>query len=91
MTSPARTIVDCAGSDPKGIAGMVEQAAVLALLDVLAIDQVLDDLAQLRLLGAGTVVLDPFSGHPGETRRPEAAWQALATVWAGTRHLEGQP
>jgi very-short-patch-repair endonuclease len=42
VTSPARTIVDCAGSDPKGVAGMVEQAAVLALLDVLAIDRVLD-------------------------------------------------
>jgi very-short-patch-repair endonuclease len=42
VTSPARTIVDCAGSDPKDIAGMVEQAAVLALLDVPAIDQVLD-------------------------------------------------
>lgn len=55
------------------------------------IDQVLDDLAQLRLLGADTVVLDPFNGHPGETRRPEAAWQALATVCAGTRHLREQP
>jgi hypothetical protein len=27
-------------------------------------------------------VLDPFNGSPGETLRPEAAWQALATVWA---------
>jgi very-short-patch-repair endonuclease len=42
VTSPARTIVDCAGSDPKGVAGMVEQAAVLSLLDVAAIDRVLD-------------------------------------------------
>jgi len=41
----------------------------------------------LRLLGADTVVLDPFNGHPDETLRPEAAWQALATVWARTRHL----
>src|SRR5262249_36651530 len=54
------------------------------------IDQVLDDLAQLRLLGADTVVLDPFNGSPGETLRPEAAWQALATVWAGTRHFGEQ-
>jgi len=53
------------------------------------IDQVLDDLAQLRLLGADTVVLDPFGGDPGETRHPEAAWQALATVRA--RHLREQP
>jgi hypothetical protein len=43
--------------------------------------------SQLRLLGAGTVVLDPFNGDPGETHRPEAAWQALATVSAGIRHL----
>ena len=51
------------------------------------IDQILDDLAQLRLLGADTVVLDPFNGDPGETHRPEVAWQALATVSAGARHL----
>jgi alkanesulfonate monooxygenase SsuD/methylene tetrahydromethanopterin reductase-like flavin-dependent oxidoreductase (luciferase family) len=51
------------------------------------IDQILDDLAQLRLLGADTVVLDPFSGDPGETHRPETAWQALATVAAAARHL----
>ena len=42
LTSPARTIVDCAGSDPKGVARMVEQASVLRLLDVRAIDRVLD-------------------------------------------------
>jgi alkanesulfonate monooxygenase SsuD/methylene tetrahydromethanopterin reductase-like flavin-dependent oxidoreductase (luciferase family) len=54
------------------------------------IDQILDDLAQLRLLGADTVVLDPFNGPPGETLRPEAAWRALATVWAGIRHLGEQ-
>ena len=54
------------------------------------IDQILDDLAELRLLGAGTVVLDPFNGRPGETLRPEAAWQALATVWARTPHLREQ-
>jgi alkanesulfonate monooxygenase SsuD/methylene tetrahydromethanopterin reductase-like flavin-dependent oxidoreductase (luciferase family) len=55
------------------------------------IDQVLDDLAQLRLLGADTVVLDSFGGDPDETRHPEAAWQALATVRARTRHLREQP
>ncbi len=54
------------------------------------IDQILDDLAELRLLGADTVVLDPFNGRPGETLRPEAAWQALATVWARTPHLREQ-
>jgi alkanesulfonate monooxygenase SsuD/methylene tetrahydromethanopterin reductase-like flavin-dependent oxidoreductase (luciferase family) len=54
------------------------------------IGQVADDLEQLRLLGAETVVLDPFNGDPRETGRPQAAWQALATVaarWApGTEH-----
>ena len=49
--------------------------------------QILDDLTQLQLLGAETVVLDPFNGDPDETRRPEAAWQALATVSARARHL----
>ncbi|MFE4699737.1 LLM class flavin-dependent oxidoreductase [Streptomyces sp. NPDC056738] len=46
------------------------------------IEQVLDDIEQLRLAGAGTVVLDPYNGDPDETLRPEVAWQALATVAA---------
>ncbi len=50
-----------------------------------AIEQVLDDLEQLRVLGADTVVLDPFNGDPDETRHPETAWRALATVAAATR------
>jgi probable F420-dependent oxidoreductase len=44
------------------------------------IDQVAGDLEQLGMLGACTVVLDPFNGDPGETAHPQAAWQALATV-----------
>ncbi|MEU2628359.1 LLM class flavin-dependent oxidoreductase [Kitasatospora sp. NPDC007106] len=44
------------------------------------IEQVLDDLEQLRLLGADTVVLDPYHGDPEETRRPRTAWQALTEV-----------
>jgi alkanesulfonate monooxygenase SsuD/methylene tetrahydromethanopterin reductase-like flavin-dependent oxidoreductase (luciferase family) len=44
------------------------------------IAQVAGDLEQLRSLGAGTVVLDPFNGDPEETTHPEAAWRALATV-----------
>ncbi|MGA5195737.1 LLM class flavin-dependent oxidoreductase [Streptomyces exfoliatus] len=44
------------------------------------LDQVLDDLERLRLLGAESVVLDTYHGDPEETRHPEAAWQALATV-----------
>ena len=51
------------------------------------IDKILYDLAQLRLLGADTVVLEPFSGDPGETHRPETAWQALVTFSTATRHL----
>lgn len=47
-----------------------------------SIAQVVDDLEQLRQLGAGDVLLDPFNGDPEETRRPERAWQALATVAA---------
>jgi len=53
------------------------------------LDQVLDDLEQLRLLGADTVLLDTFNGDPEETRHPHAAWQALATVAAhhtGSEH-----
>ncbi len=46
------------------------------------LDQILDDLDRLRLLGAESVVLDTYHGDPEETRHPEAAWQALATVAA---------
>jgi hypothetical protein len=44
------------------------------------IAQMPGDLEQLRSLGAGTVVLDPFNGDPEETSHPEATWRALATV-----------
>ncbi|MFI9326226.1 LLM class flavin-dependent oxidoreductase [Kitasatospora sp. NPDC052868] len=52
------------------------------LAGVGTIGQVLDDLAQLRLLGAESVILDPYHGNPDETRHPHTAWQALATVAA---------
>ncbi|HEU4946703.1 MAG TPA: LLM class flavin-dependent oxidoreductase [Kribbella sp.] len=56
----------------------------IAIADRLAgegtIEQVVDDLDELRLLGADTVVLDPFAGDPAETRHPLAAWHALAAV-----------
>jgi hypothetical protein len=43
LTSPARTIVDCAGiSDAGGVGELIEQAAVEGLLDVVSIDRVLD-------------------------------------------------
>lgn len=44
------------------------------------VEQILDDLDQLRRLGADTVVIDPYHGDPEETRRPQEAWRALATV-----------
>ena len=44
------------------------------------LEQVLDDLEQIRLSGAETVVLDPYNSDPNETLRPEVAWHALATV-----------
>lgn len=46
------------------------------------IDQIMDDLDQLRLLGAKSVVLDTYPGDPHATCHPQAAWQALATVAA---------
>jgi very-short-patch-repair endonuclease len=43
VTSPARTIVDCAGFlDARGVGEMIEEAAILGLLDAKAIDRVLD-------------------------------------------------
>lgn len=44
------------------------------------LNQILDDLDELRRLGADTVVLDPYHGDPQETRRPDVAWRALTTV-----------
>ncbi|MBP2327596.1 alkanesulfonate monooxygenase SsuD/methylene tetrahydromethanopterin reductase-like flavin-dependent oxidoreductase (luciferase family) [Kibdelosporangium banguiense] len=49
------------------------------------IEQIVDDLSQLRQLGAHTVLLDTFGGDPDETTRPHVAWQALATVAANWR------
>ncbi|MEV4840472.1 LLM class flavin-dependent oxidoreductase [Nonomuraea sp. NPDC049486] len=46
------------------------------------LDQIIGDLAELRDLGAATVVLDPFNGDPAETAHPETAWHALAAVAA---------
>jgi hypothetical protein len=45
-----------------------------------SLDQILDDLGELRRLGADTVVLDPYHGDPQETRQPDVAWRALTTV-----------
>src|SRR5215472_4027156 len=45
-----------------------------------SLEQILDDLGEVRRLGADTVVLDPYHGDPEETRRPDLAWRALTTV-----------
>jgi alkanesulfonate monooxygenase SsuD/methylene tetrahydromethanopterin reductase-like flavin-dependent oxidoreductase (luciferase family) len=53
-----------------------------------SLEQILDDLDQLSALGAETAVLDPYQLDPEETRRPEAAWQALtavATRWSAAQ------
>jgi hypothetical protein len=52
------------------------------------IEQIVDDLDQLRGLGAHTVVLDPFNEDLAEIRRPQQAWQALAAVAANWRDTE---
>ncbi|MGW3245682.1 LLM class flavin-dependent oxidoreductase [Streptomyces sp. NPDC001070] len=52
------------------------------------LDQITDDLGELRALGADTVVLDPFNGDPRETLRPQVAWQALAAVAAHRSRTE---
>ncbi|WP_327673999.1 LLM class flavin-dependent oxidoreductase [Kitasatospora sp. NBC_00458] len=49
------------------------------------IEQITADLDELRLLGAGTVVLDPYDHDPRTTRHPETGWQALAAVAAHVR------
>ncbi|MFF3251764.1 TIGR03619 family F420-dependent LLM class oxidoreductase [Actinacidiphila glaucinigra] len=51
-------------------------------------EQITADLADLRALGADTVVLDPFDGDPRETLRPQTAWQALAAVAAHRSRTE---
>jgi alkanesulfonate monooxygenase SsuD/methylene tetrahydromethanopterin reductase-like flavin-dependent oxidoreductase (luciferase family) len=78
----ALRLTDAPVSDPRRLAGEG------------TIAQVIDDLQQLRQLGADTVVLDPYNGNPDETRHPGAAWQALATVstcWADRTPPAGSP
>ncbi|MEU5673448.1 LLM class flavin-dependent oxidoreductase [Micromonospora sp. NPDC047753] len=58
------------------------------LAGVGTIDQIVADLDQLRVLGAETVVLDPFNGDLTEIRQPERAWRTLAAVAAHHRTQE---
>ncbi|MDW5328312.1 LLM class flavin-dependent oxidoreductase [Plantactinospora sp. KLBMP9567] len=50
------------------------------LAGVGTMDQIIADIEQIRLLGAETVLLDPFNGDPIEIRQPERAWQTLAAL-----------
>ncbi|MEV4074525.1 LLM class flavin-dependent oxidoreductase [Nonomuraea fuscirosea] len=52
------------------------------LAGVGTIEQIMDDLEELRVLGAETVVLDPFHGDPEQTLHPETSWEMLAAVIA---------
>ncbi|MEU0839155.1 LLM class flavin-dependent oxidoreductase [Streptomyces sp. NPDC005962] len=54
------------------------------------IDQVMDDIEELRRLGAESVLLDPYNGDPQETCYPEQAWQGLAAVAARLGKVTGQ-
>ncbi|MEO3876279.1 LLM class flavin-dependent oxidoreductase [Nonomuraea sp. B12E4] len=49
------------------------------------LDQIMDDLEQLRLMGAESVLLDPFLEDPDQTLHPESSWEMLAAV-AGRRN-----
>ena len=68
VRAPTRQGRSGVASDPERLAGTG------------SLEQVLDDLDQLRRLGADTVVLDPYHGDPEETRRPDTAWRALTAV-----------
>ncbi|MGW2396413.1 LLM class flavin-dependent oxidoreductase [Kitasatospora sp. NPDC001664] len=61
------------------------------LAGVGSLDQVLDDLTQLRLLGCESVLLDTYGGDPAETLSPESAWRDLATVAAHLLPREENP
>ncbi|RKR91307.1 alkanesulfonate monooxygenase SsuD/methylene tetrahydromethanopterin reductase-like flavin-dependent oxidoreductase (luciferase family) [Micromonospora pisi] len=50
------------------------------LAGVGTINQIIADIERIRLLGAETVVLDPFNGDPTEIRQPERTWQTLAAL-----------
>lgn len=58
------------------------------LAGVGTLDQILDDLDQLRSLGCESVLLDTYGGDPDETLDPEPAWHDLATVAASLSRTE---
>ncbi|MET8198647.1 LLM class flavin-dependent oxidoreductase [Micromonospora taraxaci] len=58
------------------------------LAGVGTIEQITADLNRIRLLGAETVVLDPFNDDLTEIRQPERAWRTLAAVAAYAKNQE---
>ncbi|MCZ7377015.1 LLM class flavin-dependent oxidoreductase [Micromonospora sp. WMMC250] len=58
------------------------------LAGVGTIEQITADLDRIRLLGAETVVLDPFNDDLTEIRQPERAWRTLAAVAAYAKTQE---
>ncbi|MDG4836600.1 LLM class flavin-dependent oxidoreductase [Micromonospora sp. WMMD967] len=58
------------------------------LAGVGTIEQITADLDRIRLLGAETVVLDPFNDDLSEIRQPERAWRTLAAVAAYAKNQE---
>ncbi|MEV1156357.1 LLM class flavin-dependent oxidoreductase [Micromonospora chokoriensis] len=60
------------------------------LAGVGTIEQITADLDRIRLLGAETVVLDPFNDDLTEIRQPERAWRTLAAVAAYAKNQENR-
>lgn len=50
------------------------------LAGVGSVDQVVDDFHELRLLGASSVVLDPFNGDLSTLPTPQPTWNQLDTI-----------
>jgi alkanesulfonate monooxygenase SsuD/methylene tetrahydromethanopterin reductase-like flavin-dependent oxidoreductase (luciferase family) len=92
-----KSAADADGRDIPGLAPRIALRLTAApvvddgrLAGVGTIAQVCDDIEELRTLGATAIVFDPYAGEPEETRRPDVAWRALATVAAELPDLVGR-
>jgi hypothetical protein len=65
---------------PRILLRLTNEAPVDRRLGEGTIEQIVGDLRRLRADGARAVVLDPYVGEPVQTRHPETAWHALATI-----------
>lgn len=64
------------------------------LAGVGSLDQVVDDLQELRLLGASSVVFDPFNGDLATLATPQLAWTQLSTImtaWLNSQRASSAP